>query len=94
MATAGPAAIEGLLASAQVPGAKISATGPVKTEHGLSGVRIELDYVPPGMKHSYHRVHAVLVDGSTLVHVLYTARTPDPTLETFNQVLATIHEES
>jgi hypothetical protein len=46
------------------------------------------------MKVSYHRVHAVFVVGESLLHVFYTARSPDPNLETFNNVLNTIHEET
>jgi hypothetical protein len=94
VAKAGQEAIETLLTSAQYPGSKVAATTTIKTKQGMSGVQIEVDYVPPGLKHSYHRVHVVLVDGSSLVHVLYTALVPDPNLDTVNQVLASIREES
>jgi hypothetical protein len=38
----------------------------------------------------------VLIDGNgtSLVHVLYTARSPDASLQTFNMVLGSLHEES
>ena len=94
VAKAGLATLESLLASAQTPGAKASPATEVRTPQGLSGVRIDVDYVPPGLKASYHRVHVVLVDGSSLVHVFYTALSPDSNLEAFNAVLSSIREES
>jgi hypothetical protein len=83
-----------LLSSAQAAGAKVSATAPITTQQGLSGVRIEVDYVPPGLSKTYHRVHVVLVNGDSLVHVFYTARSPDSGLAAFTMVLSSIHEES
>lgn len=82
------------LASAQasLPGARVGYVKPVHTKLGLSGVTTDVDYVPPGLRDHYHRVHVVLVDGSSLVHVIYTARKADPDLEALNGVLATIHE--
>jgi hypothetical protein len=47
------------------------------TRHGFSGLRVEGTFTPPNQAASYHRIHAVLVDGESLVHVLYTARDPD-----------------
>jgi len=94
VASARISTIESLLASAQSPGARVSPAQLVTTAQGLSGVRIEVDYVPPGLTASYHRVHVVLVDGTSLIHVLYTARSPDASLQTFNLVLGSLHEES
>jgi hypothetical protein len=47
------------------------------TRNGLSGLRVDGSFTPLGQTSAYHRIHAVLVDGTSLVHVLYTARDPD-----------------
>jgi hypothetical protein len=80
VAKADVSALTPLLAAAQksLPQVRASRVTPVTTARGLSGARIEVDFIPPGMKQSYHRIHVVLVDGSgALVHVLYTARSPN-----------------
>lgn len=93
-AHAGASTIERLLRDSLL-GARILTTGPITTLRGLSGVRVETDFVPPGLSTSYHRVHVVLVDGPVLVHVMYTSKTPDVNAEAFNLVLRTIqHEET
>jgi hypothetical protein len=56
-----------------------------KTKHGLVGARVESDFIPDGTKSEYRRFHAVVIDGASLVHVLYTAA--DANRETFNLVL-------
>jgi hypothetical protein len=61
-----------------------------RTQQNLRVVEVAADFVPSGMKASYHRVHAMIVDGEVVVHVLYTARTPDPDLKMFRQVVDTI----
>ncbi|MDB4955978.1 MAG: hypothetical protein JWO36_3547 [Myxococcales bacterium] len=97
VANAGVSTLDRLLTSAQASlhDAKISSVTQTTTTNGLAGARIETDYVPPELHVRYHRVHVVLVDGSALVNVLYTARDPDANLAAFNLVLSTIrHEES
>ncbi|HEY1556549.1 MAG TPA: hypothetical protein VGF94_17055 [Kofleriaceae bacterium] len=83
-----------LLAQAQagLPESRVSARSSVSTKMGFSGARVDLDYLPNGLKDRYHRIHVVLVDGKSLVHVLYTAKTPDANLNAFNLLLASIHE--
>lgn len=85
-----------LLAGAQsaLRDARTSAISPITTDSGLAGLQIVVDYLPPGATQPYHRVHAVLADGTALVHLVYTAATPDPDLAAFRQVLATLREES
>ena len=94
VAKAGAATISRLVARAQgaLHDARVSAVTPVTTAHGLAGVRLEVDYVPPGLRQRYHRVHVVLADpdGLALIHVLYTARTPDDELDALNLVLGSI----
>lgn len=91
-----PALLAQLLAGAQTSlgQVKTSPIARISTPGGLDGVRIEVDFVPPGRTQHYHRVHAVLADGSALVHVFYTAASPDVELRTFQKVLDTLHEES
>jgi hypothetical protein len=48
-----------------------------RTQHGFAGVRVEGEFLPPGRSDRYRRIHAVLVDGDALVHVIYTARKPE-----------------
>ena len=58
---------------------------------GLQGSRVEFDFVPPGSHDTYHRVHAVFVDGDSFIHILYTAKNAEPDLSTFAGVLRTLH---
>ena len=94
-ARAGGGTLSQLLETAQadLPGVRVSKVTSIKTDSGLSGARIEADFIPPGQTEHYYRVHVVLVDGSSLVHVLYTARSADPDVGTLNAVLATIRDE-
>jgi hypothetical protein len=64
-------------ANSQLPSARFASPKSIVTRGGLSGLRIEGTLTPPNQAVSYHRTHAVLVDGTSLVHVLYTARDPD-----------------
>lgn len=87
------AQLAALLENAQEStGARVSPVVAVTTASGFTGARAEADYVPPGLSERYHRVHIILVDGGSLLHVLYTAKRPDPQLSALNTVLATIRE--
>ncbi len=56
------------------------------TRHGFRGVRVEGDFMAPQAGGArYRRIHAVIVDGTSLVNVLYTAREPDR--ENFDAVI-------
>ena len=79
IAKAGPGYVEGLLGQAQtsLPDGQFSSPAPFTTTHGFRGVRIEGDFVPPGQAQRYHRIHAVVISGSALLHVVYTARVAD-----------------
>ncbi len=54
---------------------------------------MEGSFTPAGVTQPYGRVHAVVVDGDSLVHVLYTAQQPDASLETFDGVLDTLQRK-
>lgn len=91
-----PEMLSSLLLSAQssFPRSKTSPVARFTTERGFAGMRVEVEYVPPGRSERYHRVHALLVDGTALIHVMYTAATPDAELVVFQRVVDTLREES
>jgi hypothetical protein len=85
-----------LLAGAQTALANVR-TSPITrvgTDSGLEGLQVIVDYVPTGLGQPYRRIHAVLSDGTALVHVMYTALVPDPALSAFHRVISTLREES
>jgi hypothetical protein len=88
-------AVEKLLLEAQraLPKAHVGPVTEFKTASGLAALRVEADFVPTGQSKLYHRVHSIVIDGTTLIHVLYTAATPDPGAAAVNMVVDTIHEE-
>jgi hypothetical protein len=61
----------------------------VETRWGLAGVQIAGAFTPKGETASNQRLQAILIDGSALIHVIYTAR--DPNREVFELVLDSIH---
>jgi hypothetical protein len=97
VAMSGAATLEQLLAASQrsLRDVRASKATPLKTVHGFAGARIDVDFVPGGLTERYHRVHVVLADADgALVHVLYTAKTPDGDLKALSIVLDSIrHEE-
>ncbi len=64
-------------ANRALPEARFSAATSFINRGGLRGVRVEGTFTPVGQAQAYHRIHAVLVDGPALVHVLFTSREPD-----------------
>ena len=95
VAQAGAAGIEPYLAAAQraLPHVHPSRVKRFTTATGIEGARVELDFIPPGQHETYRRVHVVLVDGSSLVHVLYTAKQPDRAQTALRVVLDNLHHE-
>lgn len=93
VAQSGSLTLQRLVAAAQsgLPQVRASSTTSFTTVRGLSGVSVQLEFMPLGTNTTYHRRHAVLTDGGALVHVLYTAKAPDASR--FNAVLHTIHHE-
>ena len=84
-----------LLVAAQrsLPQGHTSPSKTFTTAGGGIGVELETDFVPPGLHRTYHRVHAVFVDRGVVVHVLYTAATPDSARKAFDTILHSIHRE-
>lgn len=64
----------------------------IHTANGMAGTRVDVSYVPPGKRTSYHRVHIVFIDGNDLVHVIYTARDSDPELTAVSTLLQSLHQ--
>jgi hypothetical protein len=88
-----PAQLQRMLGDAQRKSPRSSFSTPTHfiTRHGFQGVRIEGEFLPPGRNARYHRIHAVLVDGTKLVNVIYTAKDPDR--ESFDAVLDSFFRE-
>ena len=76
---AGRGYIERYLNEAQrgLPSARFSAPERFTSKYGFVGVRVEGEFVPPGKTQKYRRIHAVLIDGKSLVHVMATGVTLD-----------------
>lgn len=85
--------LQKLLAGAQAahPGSKISRVNPITTELGLTGFSIDVELTPRHTKERYRRAHVVLREQGQLVHVIYTAKDPDPERAALETVLATLH---
>lgn len=67
------------LANAQqkLPRASFGKPIPFVTGNGFPGVRIEGEFVPPNRHAAYRRLHAVIVDNTALIHLIYTAKQID-----------------
>ena len=64
-------------ANRALPDARFGTATSFLTRGGLRGQRIEGSFTPVGQVQRYQRLHAVLVDGTSLVHVLFTGRELD-----------------
>lgn len=63
------------------------------TKHGIKGVRVSGSFTPRGARSPYQRVHALVRDGSSLVHVLYTAHDPDSSEAVLHGVLDSLQRK-
>jgi hypothetical protein len=64
-----------------------------RSKTGLLGVSVEGKFVPPGQDRAYRRTHAVLFDGTSLVHVIFTSRSADANAEPFQIVLNSLRRK-
>lgn len=64
----------------------------VLSDGGLSGLRFDLDFRPDVSPATYYRSHVVLIASGHVVHVFYTARTPDPGLAMLARVVNSIQK--
>lgn len=88
LAKAGAGAVSQHLASAQLAlDGRFAVPTTFTSTHGLAGARIAGSFTPPGQAGVYARVHVVVVDGDSLVHVLYTAQNADAGHRTLATVL-------
>ena len=89
------AALLELLGDAQrsLPHGQFGQASRLSTSNGMRTLVVAGDFEPAGTTHRYHRVHALVIDGSAVVHVLYTAETPDPDLKVFHAVVDSLHRE-
>ena len=72
--------------------ARITATSTISTAGGRAGRRIDLSFRPTGTKRRYQRSHVSIVEGDSLIHVLYTAADPDPERAALMSVVASIRQ--
>lgn len=93
MAKATSVQLQRLIRDAQsaMPGATFSAPISFTTRHGFRGARIEGSFTPPASRVRYHRIHAMFVDGTAVINVLYTSRELDR--ESFEAVLDSFFQE-
>lgn len=87
--------MNGLLAAATrgLPQGSFTAPTQVTTSRGFMGMRVDGTFVPAGMDTPYHRIHVVMLDGTSLVHVLYTAKDRDGDPEALRIVLETLQRK-
>jgi hypothetical protein len=96
LAKAGPAALAPLLVKAQgtLAAAQVSTPEPVTTALGLHGYRVTVQFTPRGTgSRTYTRVHELFVDGTTLVHVMYTAANADLDSAALKMAVDSAHKE-
>lgn len=88
--------MRGLLAAASKGLSKGSFSEPtqVQTSRGFVGMRVDGQFVPPGTSSPYRRIHVVMLDGTSLVHVLYTSRNLSADPEALRVVLETLHRKA
>ena len=92
---AGPAVVGRLLDEA-VRGLPRSAFGRAmrfRSKAGILGVSVDGTFRPPGQDHAYHRIHAVLFEGNSLVHLIFTSGTADASSEVFGIVLNSLRRK-
>jgi hypothetical protein len=53
------------------------------TTSGMQGFQLSGSFVPPGAQQRHARIHAVIVHGSRLVHVIFTSPSRELDTETF-----------
>lgn len=87
--------MQGLLsaASAGLPEASFTTPTRVVTSRRLVGLRVDGQFTPTGAGAPYRRIHVVMLDGTALVHVLYTARNLSEEPEGLRIVLETLHRK-
>lgn len=88
--------VQGLLSAAArgLPGSSFTQPTRVVTSRGLVGLRVDGQFVPTGQDAPYRRIHVVMLDGTSLVHVLYTAKDPSSESEALRIVLETLHRKA
>jgi len=94
LAKAGVPEVERLLIAAQreLPHLHLAgATTKFVTDKGLTALRLDSEFVPPGLTATYHRTHVALLDGTTLIHLIYTTTDLSTEGQALVLVLQSIH---
>jgi hypothetical protein len=74
-----------------LPGARFGEPTPFTNRAGLRGLAMRGTFAPTGTPERRTRTHAILEHGDGLVHVIYTARSEDPSREAYQAVLDSLH---
>jgi hypothetical protein len=87
--------LESALEHAQIglPEVRVGSPTSFLTARGRMAVMVPVDFVPHGASQRYRRLHAMVVDGKSLIHVLYTAAVADDSASAFQTVLQSIYSE-
>lgn len=85
--------LEQLLVKSHATARNVTSPTHLSTPLGKDVVRVEFDFQPPNTSQSYHRVHVLMRDDDSIVHVLYTARTPDEDLAELRFLLDSVRRE-
>jgi hypothetical protein len=87
--------LEDALEHAQIslPQAHVGSPMSFITASGQAATMLSADFVPQGASKPYRRLHAMIVDGKSVIHVLYTAAVADDNATAFQTVLQTIHHQ-
>ncbi|MBA3394137.1 MAG: hypothetical protein H0T89_15930 [Deltaproteobacteria bacterium] len=94
LAKAGASAVSHHLASAQLALAgRFSPATTFTSKHGFAGARTIGSFTPPGRRGAYARAHAVVVDGDSLLHVLYTSEHAGSSIDSFENLLDSLQRK-
>lgn len=77
-----------------LPGARFGEPTPFTSRAGLKGLAVRGTFAPTGTPERRTRSHAILEHGDGLAHVIYTARSEDPSREAYQAVLDSLHGAS
>jgi hypothetical protein len=95
MSGIGPLAIGRILNDAirTLPRETFAPSITLRTKFGFLGASVDGLFVPPGSDHPYHRIHAVLLDGDSLVHVIFTTASTGANAEAYYIVLESLRRK-
>lgn len=76
-----------------LPGVELLGSRAVTTQRGLKALWIETSFKPPGSTVAYRRAHVTAIGKKHVVHVFYTATTPQPNAQVLRDAIDSLQEE-